>query len=59
MIGVGRRILGLAISLFAAAWLISTAVGYIEQIITPLLIIGAVVVTAVIIIRIMRRNHWW
>jgi len=56
---MGGRILGIAISFFIAAWLISTAVGYIESVIVPLLIIGAVVVIAVILYRISKRKDWW
>ena len=53
------RIIGFALALLIAAWLIVAAVGLIQSVITPLIIIGAIIVTAVIAYRIYRRKHWW
>ena len=53
------KFFGMALTLFIAAWLISSAVGLITSVRTPLLIIGGVVAAAVIAWRIFRKRHWW
>jgi len=56
---MGRRILGIAFSIFIAAWLLGMAVSYLERIITPLIIIGVIVLAAVIAYRIFQRRGRW
>jgi len=59
LIYVFGRVIGFAITLFIAALLIVSAVGLIQSVLTPLLIIAAIVIAAVIAYRIFRKKHWW
>jgi len=59
LIYVVGRIIGFALALLIAAWLIVAAVGLIQSVITPLIIIGAIIVAAIIAYRIYKRKHWW
>ena len=56
---MGRKIFGVALSFFFATWLVSSAINYLERMIVPLLIIGALVLAGVIIFRVLNRNRRW
>jgi len=53
------KVIGFALTLFIAALLIVLAVGLIQSVLTPLIIIAVIVIAAVIAYKIFRKRHWW
>ena len=53
------RLLGYAIMLFLAAWLVVSAIELIESVITPLAVAGGVIALLVICYRVLERKNRW
>ena len=53
------KVIGFALTLFIAAILIVSAVGLIQSVLTPLIIIAVIVIAVIIGYRIYRRKRWW
>lgn len=56
--GLAERLLGLALAVFLAAWLIERAVHLIESVWVPLLLIGLIVAAGSVAIARWRNRYW-
>jgi hypothetical protein len=56
---VGWRILWFAIMFFISAWLVVVALERLRAVMTPLIVIVAIVTVAVVIYRIQSRKNRW
>ncbi|MCL2392961.1 MAG: hypothetical protein FWC66_10235 [Oscillospiraceae bacterium] len=56
---MGSKMLGFALSVLVAVWLLVLAVDYLRQIRTPLIIIGGIILVAVVAYRIIQKRGRW